>query len=265
MTALPAASAGDVFDGAFAERREKAAEAVQHARAEIPVVDWRRGAYSKDLSAEMMQENYIVGEARTMSGIELLSFVVTPEALHPDLMPDPDRVDFERLGKTSRQIREALDAKDIPYHSYERWLGAAFREGLIYRLYNKNTGLTYYGVPPQVRADWGLEAVSEEKETPKNVVAAGPTPFSQALAALAADAEHLPKNEELFEFTAQAVDAAIRDGKLAREAVSAKFRARADALGYDAPSLKDAVLTLSESAEGTPWEAKTAALAALLD
>ncbi len=255
LSVLPAPSVGDSFDGAFAERREKKAEAVQHARAEIPVVDWRRGAYSKELSAEMMDDE----------GRELLSYLVTPEALHPDLTPDPDRVDFSRLGRTSAQIREILEEKDVPYHPYERWLGAAFREGLIYRLFNKNTGLTYYGVPPQVRADWGLSATNADDAPVAAPKSAVPSEFALALARLAKDAESLPKSEELFEFTAQAVDAAIRDGVLKADAVSAKFRARADALGYDAPSLKDAVLTLSESAEGTPWEGRAAALAALLD
>ena len=264
MSHLPAPSIGYAFDGAFAERRQKAAEAVQYARAEIPVVDYQRGAYSKAGSAEMMQESYVVGEGRNMTGAQLVSFVVTPESLRPDLTPDPDRVDFARLGKTSAQIRETLAVYDVPYHSYERWLGAAFREGMIYRLFNKNTGLTYYGVPPQVRADWGLEPASGEK-APVAAVEKDPTPFTQALTALAADAESLPKNEELFEFTAQAVDAAIVAGKLLKDAVSPAFRARADSLGYDVPSLQDAVITLSESAEGTPWEAKTAALRALLD
>lgn len=264
FSALPAPSVGDAFDGAFAERREKKAEAVQHAHAEIPVVDYVRGSYSREGAAEMMETSFVIDETKNMTGSQLLSLVVTPEALDPDLTPDPDRVDFGRLGKTSAQIRATLEEAGVPYHNYERWLGAAFREGLLYRLFNRNTGLTYYGVPPRVRADWGLEAPTG---VPAAKAPAAPvsSAFSDALKALAADAETLPKHEELFEFTAQAVDAAIAEGRFPAGAVSAKFRARADSIGYDVPSLKDAVLTLAESAEGTPWEAKTAALAALLD
>lgn len=264
VSALPAPSVGDAFDGAFAERREKKAEAVQYARAEIPVVDYVRGAYSRERAAEMLEPSYVVDETRNMTGSELLSFVVTSEALDPDLTPDPDRVDFNRLGKTSAQIRSTLEEAGVPYHNYERWLGAAFREGLIYRLFDRNTGLTHYGVPPRVRADWGLEAAADVPAA-KAPAAAASTPFSDALKALAADAESLPKHEELFEFTAQLVDAAIAEGRFPKDGVSAKFRARADALGYDAPSFKDALITLVESAEGTPWEGKTAALAALAE
>jgi hypothetical protein len=110
-----------------------------------------------------------------------------------------------------------------------------------------------------------LEPAQEAPSVEKAAAPSGPTPFSSALTQLASEAETLPKHEELFEFTAQAVDAAIKAGRLPKDAVSAKFRARADALGYDVPSLEDAVITLMESAEGTPWEARTAALRALLD
>lgn len=263
LSALPAPSMGDAFDGAFAEKRVVAAQAVQHAHAEIPVVDYLRGAYGEERAREFM-EGVFTADEKKFTGRELLSFVVTPEALNPDLTPDPDRVDFNRLGRSSAQIREIVDEKGMPYHPYERILQEAFREGLIYRLYNKNTSLTYYGVPPRVRADWGLDpapVVEEKAAAPAAPVA---TPFSEALTKLAADAVTLEDNE-LFEFTAQAVDAAIKAGKLPADAVSKAFRARADALGYDVPSLEDAVITLSESAEGTPWERKTAALLALLD
>lgn len=263
FTALPAASAGDAFDGAFAEKRVEAAKAVQYARAEIPVVDYLRGAYGEERAREFM-EGVFTADEKKFTGRELLSFVVTPESLNPDLVPDPDRVDFNRLGRTSTQIREIVGEKGMPYHPYERILQEAFREGLIYRLFNKNTSLTYYGVPPRVRADWGLDpapVVEKKAEAPAEPVS---TPFSEALAALAAEAVTI-KDAELFEFTAQAVDAAIKAGKLPAGAVSKAFRARADALGYDVPSLSDAVITLSESAEGTPWERKTAALLALLD
>ena len=265
MTVLPAASAGDAFDGAFAERKHEEARAVQHAHAEIPVVDYVRGAYGEDGAREFMEGVYAVDEKTSFSGKELLSFLVTPEALNPDLVPDPDRVDFSRLGRSSARIRAIVEDKGMPYHPYERIMTEAFREGLIYRLYNRNDGFTYYGVPPRVRADWGLEPAPEAAPAAKAPVAAGPTPFSAALTALAADAMKLPKDEELFEFTAQAIDAAIKAGKLPPDAVTKAFRKRADALGYDVPGLADAVITLAESAEETPWEARTAALRALLD
>lgn len=265
MTALPAASVGDAFDGAFAEKKREEARAVQYAHAEIPVVDYVRGAYGEDGAREFMEGVYAVDEKTSFTGKELMSFLVTPEALNPDLVPDPDRVDFSRLGRTSAQIRTIVEGKGMPYHPYERVMTEAFRDGLIYRLYNRNDGLTYYGVPPRVRADWGLEPAAEVVPAALAPITAGPTPFSDALTALAADAMKLPKDEELFEFTAQAVDAAIKAGKLPPDAVTKAFRKRADALGYDVPSLADAVITLAESAEETPWEARTAALRALLD
>lgn len=254
---------GDAFDGAHAERRVVKAEAVQHAHAEIPVVDYLRGAYGEERAREFM-EGVFTADEKKFTGRELLSFVVTPEALNPDLVPDPGRVDFNRLGRTSAQIREIVDEKGMPYHPYERVLQEAFREGLIYRLYDKNTSLTHYGVPPRVRADWGLEPAPVVEKKTAAPAAPVSTPFSEALSSLAAEAVAL-KDNELFEFTAQAVDAAIKAGRLSPDAVSPSFRARADALGYDVPSLADAVITLSESAEGTPWERKTAALLALLD
>ncbi|MBI5246100.1 MAG: hypothetical protein HY923_02890 [Elusimicrobia bacterium] len=58
--------------------------------------------------------------------------------------------------------------------------------------------------------------------------------------------------------------AALKAGRLSDAEVPAAFRERAATIDFDVPSLSDAVLTLSESAEGTPWEAKTAALATLL-
>ena len=78
------------------------------------------------------------------------------------------------------------------------------------------------------------------------------------------EAERLPKNEELFEVTAQVVAAAVKAGSLPPDAVSPAFKARAAKIDFDVSSLSDAVLTLAESAEGTPWEARTAALLALL-
>jgi hypothetical protein len=263
LTVLPAPSVGDAFDGAFAERREKAAEAVQYAHAEIPVVDYMRGAYGEERAREFMEGAYAVDEKTSFTGRELLAFLVTPEALDPDLVPDPDRVDFNRLGRTTARIRDAVEEKGMPYHPYERILREAFREGLIYRLFDKNTSLTHYGVPPRVRADWGLEPAPDVE---KKAAAAAPasTAFSEALSSLAAEAVAI-KDNELFEFTAQAVAAAVKEGRLPAAAVPAKFAERAARIEFDVPSLADAVLTLSESAEGTRWEAKTAALLALLD
>jgi hypothetical protein len=266
LTVLPAPSIGDAFDGAFAEKRKEEAEAVQYAHAEIPVVDYRRGAYDEERAQEFMEGVYTVDEKTSFTGRELLSFLVTPEALRPDLTPDPDRVDFSRLGRTSAQVREIVEEKGMPYHPYERVMTEAFRDGLIYRLYNKNTGLTYHGVPPQVRSDWKLEPAPEAAPVkPETAAPAGPTPFSLALAKLALEAELLPKSEELFEFTAQTVAAAIKAGKLAPDAVTPAFKERAAKIDVEVSSLSDAVITLAESAEGTPWEGRTAALLSLLD
>ncbi len=263
LTPVLHAAAVEVPDGAFSEKRQEAAKAVQHAHAEIPVVDYLKRAFDESSAKEFMDGEFTFDGATKKTGRELLSYLVTPDALSDGLTPDPARVDFNRLGKTSSQIRETVDAEGVPYHLYERVLGGAFREGLIYRLYNSLTGFTYHGVPHEIRAIFGLEAPAEQK--PAEIAKkSGPTPFSEALTALSEEAVGLD-DPELFEFTAQTVAAAIKAGKLSSDAVSPAFKARAAKIDFDAPSLKDAALTLAESAEGTPWESKTAALLALLD
>jgi hypothetical protein len=277
LTVLPAPAIGDAWDGsgrreeaneeayAHVEQRRREAEAVQYAHAEIPVVDYRRGAYGEERAKEFMEGVYVVDDKTKFTGLELLSFLVTPEALRADQIPDPARVDFARLGKNSAQIRETLAEKGMPYHPYERVLTEAFRDGLIYRLTDARNGMTYHGVPHEVRAAFGLEAKAPEPAKAEDVAPAGPTPFSVALTKLAKEAESLPHREELFEFTAQVVAAAIKAGKLPPDAVSPAFKARAAKIDFDVTSLKEALLTLAESAEGTPWEGRAADLQALAD
>lgn len=272
---LAAPSIGDGWDGgrqyeeeeehAYAERREREAEQVQHAHADIPVVDYRRGAYEERSAREFMDSVQLETAEKSFTGRELLSWLVTPEALLLDRVPDPERMDFSRLGHSSTRLRRILEEKSVPYHPYEAMLGRAFRDGLVYRLTDARRGVSYTGVPYEVRSAFGLR--EETPASPAAAPAAAPvdSAFAKALLALTVDAEKLPKSEELFEFTAQVVAAAEKAGLLPAGSGSEKFRARAAKIDFDVPPLRDAVETLAESAEGTPWEARAAALLALLD
>ncbi|MBI3287945.1 MAG: hypothetical protein HYZ74_00320 [Elusimicrobia bacterium] len=257
LSALPSRSAAYTEESlALSQLRREAAHAVQYAHAEIPVLDYRRGAYNEERAREFMERDFVFSESARRTGQELLSLLVTPAALPLDSVPNPARHDFSLFGKSAAQIREALSGTGIPVYRYEDALKEAFLKGLIYRLADAATAATYQGVPHMVRLAFGLEPAAPQAPAAPT----GPTAFSRALAGLVRQAHDLPARDELFEFTAQAAAAAIQAGRLSGQDLPDSFQRRSDALGFDVPALADALATLRESARDTAWDARAAAL-----
>lgn len=249
--AFVAPSIGDAFDGRrpeeegeeeFARKEEKKAKEVRYAHADVPVLDYRGGAYSQESAERLLDEEFMSSDERAWTGRDLLALIVTPAELPPDTVPDPSRIDLGTLGLSSLKLREVLAERGLPVFRYEAFLKEAFNEGLVYRLTDAATGKTYHGVPARVRAELGLTAPAGPGAAAKAEVSEkGPSAFSLALDALVEQAKALPKGEELVEFTGD---------------VSAAFAS-------DPSALADALLTLRDSAEGTPWEARVEALCRL--
>jgi hypothetical protein len=241
-----------------AEQREQKAEAVQYAHAERPVIDYLRGRFDPEEARELAGNVYELsdGDARTIK--ELLQLVMTAHAARTDNPPDLTRVDPTGFGVSDAQLRVIAEAEGLPAFALQRFLEQAFRHGLIYRLYDSGRQQTFYGVPQAVRDALGLKAPRAAEDVAREK--AKESAFAKGLPALAEAAVKLPKGEELFEFAAQIVAAAVKGGLLSRDAVPPAFQKRADALSFDAPPLKDALLTLLESSEGTPWFARAKAL-----
>lgn len=241
---LSMAAGGDFWDGGDSGGRQEGAEEFQHvlrneakkeeakhAYAERPVLDYLRARFNAESGARFLDELYDVGGEAELSGRALLEPVVTEFAVHLDVPLDPSRVDMSGFGRSERELRDIAAAGGFSPHAYHRFLDRAFKEGLIYRLSDNGAQKTYYGVPYEVRHALSLKP-SEKKaeEKPAEKTPLKESAFGSALAAFAERAKAMPKGEELIEFTADAVAAAA-----------------------SGEGLKDALLTLFESSDGTKW------------
>jgi hypothetical protein len=235
----------------YVERKQQRAEAVQYAHAEIPPLDYRRNHFNKEESQELLaQAHEWAGGSAT--GGQFLEMLMTAHAVLLDRELDPSRLDMSLFGKSETEIRGLIQEKDYPVYVYHDFLKQAFNYGLVYRVNDSSRSKTYYGIPYHVREALGLKSEEEAPAKPAEKPAE-PTAFSHALSALAEEAEALPAKDELFEFTAQTVEAAIKAGQLDEKQVSQSFRDRADAIDLDESSLHESLLTLLESSHGTKW------------
>lgn len=235
----------------YVERKQLRAEAVQYAHAEIPPLDYLRNRFNKEESQELLAQTH-EWTGGSATGRQFLELVMTPHAVMLDRELDPSRLDMSLFGKSETEIRGLLQEKDYPVYVYHDFLKQAFNHGLVYRVNDSSRSKTYYGVPYHVREALGLKSEEAAPAKPAEKPAE-PTAFSHALAALAKEAEALPAKDELFEFTAQTVEAAIKAGQLDEKQVSKEFRERADAIDFDESSLHESLLTLLESSHGTKW------------
>jgi hypothetical protein len=235
----------------YVERKQQRAEAVQYAHAEIPPLDYRRNRFNKEESQELLAQTH-EWAGGSATGRQFLELLMTPHAVMLDRELDPSRMDMSLFGKSETEIRDILKEKDFPVFVYHDFLIQAFNHGLVYRVNDSSRAKTYHGIPYQVREALGLKS---EEEKPAKAVEKPTTssPLSHALAALAKEAEALPAKDELFEFTAQTVEAAIKAGRLDEKQVSPEFRTRADGIDMDESSLHESLLTLLESSHGTKW------------
>ncbi|MBI4425512.1 MAG: hypothetical protein HY554_17405 [Elusimicrobia bacterium] len=233
-------------------------EAKAYARAERPALDQRGQAYSPEGAREFAAELFDLGAERPASGRDVLALLVTPHAVIGAEAPDPAQADFDAFGLSDSQLYDlALSRAFSPARLHET-LERAFRLGLVYRLADAVHRRTYTGVPHPVREALGLSAfaVARPAEPSKP-----PSPaLGKALEALAADAALLPDSDELFEFSAQLVAAALERGLLEAGGLPEGFRERSAALGFDVPAFRDALLTLLESSRGTTWLDRAVAL-----
>jgi hypothetical protein len=247
---LSMANGGDFWDGGgplpegseefeHVRRQEKKKEEVKQAHSERSVLDYLRARFNPEAGAEFLDQLYDVGGENSLSGRALLEPVVTEFAVHLDVPLDPSRVDMSAFGRSERELRDIAEAGAFSPQAYHRFLERAFREGLIYRLSDSGVSKTYYGVPYEVRQALSLKASEKKSEKPATAPAAD-SAFGSALSAFAERAKAMPKGEELIEFTADAVRAA-----------------------KSGDGLKDALLTLLDSSDGTRWFDEVSALCEL--
>lgn len=244
----------------YVERAEKKQEAVQYAHAERPALDYRRHRFNKEDAEEFLAETREFPGGGQATGRELLGLLITPDAVDVDRSFDPARLDMTRFGMSDSDLRPILQEKGVPVYAYHDFLGRAFNYGLVYRVSDNETRRTYHGVPLPVREALGYHADEEPSQILPKAEKAKPSAFNAALTALAREAESLPPKEELFEFTAQTVEAAIKAGRLGRDRLSPAFEQRAHSLEFDTPPLAEALLTLLDSSHGTPWFDKALSL-----
>ncbi len=242
----------------YVERKQQRAEAVQYAHAEIPPLDYRRDRFNKEESQELLAQTH-EWAGGSATGHQFLELLMTPHAVMLDRELDPSRLDMSLFGKSETEIRGLIQEKDYPVYVYHDFLKDAFNNGLVYRVNDSSRKKTYYGIPYQVREALGLKSEEEAPAKPADKPAE-PTAFSHALAALAKEAQGLPAKDELFEFTAQTVAAAIKAKQLDETQVSKQFKERSEAIDFEESSLTESLLTLLESAHGTPWFERTLSL-----
>ncbi len=237
----------------YVNRAEKKQEALAYAHAERPALDYRNHRFNKEDAEEFLSETREFPGGGQATGHELLGLLITPDAVRTDHDFDPSRVEMTRFGKSDSDLRPILEEKGIPVYAYHAFLGQAFNYGLVYRVSDNETHKTYHGVPHPVREALGYETEEETKAPAKAADLEKASAFNGALAALAHEAESLPPKEELFEFTAQTVEAAIKSGHLKRDQLSEAFEKRSLSIDFETPTLTEALLTLLESSQGTPW------------
>ncbi len=245
---------------ALAELNPRRREELLHAHAEIPALDYRRGSFNLEGAVEFLgMVHYSPRGGQVVTGRELLELVLTPHAVVLDVPLEPSRVDMSLFGKSDTQLRSLALQKGIPVFVVHDFMLKAFTYGMVYRVTDVKGGRTYYGIPYEVRQALELKspelpAPSPVKELPRQ------SAFGEALIAIARDALALEKNDEIFEFTAQIIQTAIKDGHLRPAQLPAEFLRRSEAIDLGEAPLSQALLTLLESSHGTPWFDKALAL-----
>jgi hypothetical protein len=243
---------------AFIRKEEKKAEEKKQAHAERPVLDYLRNRLNDDEALELAKEELEFAGGAKMTVLRLLELIVTAHAARTDNPPDLTRADAALFGVSDTDLREIAEREGLPAFALQNFYEMAFRRGLIYRLSDNARGRTYYGVPDPVRALLKLQAPRPPEEIAREKARA--SAFAQGLPDFADAALELPEGEELFEFSAQVAEAAVKAKLVDRADLPAMFWDRAEELGFEPSPLKDALLTLLESSEGTPWFERSLAL-----
>ncbi len=153
---------------AYVERAERKAEAAQVMFEPRPHWDYVRNRYNAEDAGDFADAEYDLGGA-DIRGREFLEALMTPKTIDPLDVPDRDRLtafDYAQAGVPENAIRAWAEEKILAFPRVYQLLKLAQREGLVYELYDDNTKVTYYGLPPRVRQDLGLTAPATEEAGP---------------------------------------------------------------------------------------------------
>ncbi|PCI38933.1 MAG: hypothetical protein COB53_03990 [Elusimicrobia bacterium] len=253
---------------AYAHVENRAArEEVRHAEQKLPVYDYLRTAFHAERAKEEFLNVEFDFSGETKTGRAILEFLLTPHAVAPDIELEPERMDMPLFGRSDSAIRDFSLAEGIRGWRFNEVMVQAFRLGLIYRVHDREGGKSYTGIPAHVRAALDLEAPPIEVPVVTENDPASDRESMTSLGALVARMEILAGKDELFEFAAQAADAAVGEGRMQWDDLPESFRKKAEPYRGEAGTLADAIITLVESAHETEWfdEAVTTAYAAADD
>jgi hypothetical protein len=245
------------------QERRVEAKAVQYAHAPIPAFDYIQGRFTLERGTDFMAKTYQVnGQVKgepLFTGEELLNLLMSPQGISPRSIPNVERLssyDFSQLGVPEKSLHQAADAKN---HHVVHWIDAVNegrRMGIIYQLKDVKRGVTYYGIPTEVREALKLK-LPEPKTTDATISDTGLnpqtlqlTPFGKAIQEVLTLAKILSPKDELFEFTAQLLHSAIGGNLFPSNQVPEPFQKTMAEMNVE-DALEGTLLNLYEASQGT--------------
>ncbi|MBY0404673.1 MAG: hypothetical protein K2X66_12290 [Cyanobacteria bacterium] len=239
--------------------RKAEAKAVQYAHAPIPAFDYIQGRFTLERGTDFMEKTFHVKGEPLFTGEELLNLLMSPQGINPRSIPNAERLspyDFSQLGVPEKSLHQAADAKN---HHVVHWIDAVNegrRMGILYQLKDVKRGVTYYGIPTNVREALKLK-LPEPKAAEATISDAGLnpqklqlTPFGKALQEVLTLAKILSPKDELFEFTAQLLHSAIGGNLFPSNQVPEPFQKPLAEMHVE-DALEGTILNLYEASHGT--------------
>jgi hypothetical protein len=196
----------------------------------------------------------------SMTGRDFLRFLITPDAVDTQNLPDEKDwrfFDLHKAGRTDTELWQFLadrvtgespagKLKFVDSFCKDLLTKARLR-GLVYKLTDpENPNKVYFGVPYDVQRLLGLNTEYEA-----DMGQAAQT-FASAVADFVPQGLALPDSDELFDYTAQIAQKCIENGTLEKEQLSQECLDKMESFGALSPRSFNVLIDLLESSAGTP-------------